>query len=108
MRFMLAAVIGIAVFGANCSDAQAQSSAKSCDVACLQQKVEELQEKLDALTTQVNKSIKSGQNVTLHTQNGRPGGCHLSRDEWRSGRYYFMERQLFSRRVMDHQLDGLY
>ena len=31
--------------------------------------------KLDALTAQVNKSIKSGQNVTLHTQNGRPGGC---------------------------------
>jgi hypothetical protein len=69
MRFMLAAVIGIAVFGANRSDAQAQSSAKSCDMACLQQKIEELQEKLDALTTQVNKSIKSGQNITLHTQN---------------------------------------
>ena len=75
MRFMLAVVTGIAVFGANCSGAQAQNPVKSCDMACLQQKVEELQEKLDALTTQVNKSIKTGQNVTLHTQNGRPGGC---------------------------------
>jgi len=75
MRFLSAAVVCIAVFGANCSGAQAQSPAKPCDVACLQLKVEELQEKLDALTTQVNKSIKSGQNVTLHTQNGHPGGC---------------------------------
>jgi len=75
MHFVLAVLTGIAVFGANCSAAKAQSPAKSCDMACLQQKVEELQEKLDALTTQVNKSVKSGQNVTLHTQNGHPGGC---------------------------------
>ncbi len=36
---------------------------------------EDLEKKLDALTAQVNKSIKLDQNVTLHTQNGHPGGC---------------------------------
>src|ERR1700746_2447104 len=74
MRFVLAGLIGVAVFGINCG-AQAQGSGKACDTACLQQKVEDLEKKIDALTAQVNKSIKSGQNVTLHTQNGRPGGC---------------------------------
>jgi hypothetical protein len=67
-------LIGIAMFGINCG-AQAQGSGKACDIACLQQKVDDLEKKLDALTAQVSKSVKSGQNVTLHTQNGRPGGC---------------------------------
>ena len=71
MRFVLAAVTGIVLFGTDCAGAQAQNSAK----ACLQQKIEDLEQKLDALTAQVNKSIRSGQNITLHTQNGRPGGC---------------------------------
>ena len=77
MRFVLAALT--AVLGISCLGAQPQSSANSCDISCLQQKVEHLEEKLDTLTTQVNQSIKSGQNVTLHTQNGRPGGCRTYR-----------------------------
>jgi hypothetical protein len=75
MRFALAAVTSIMVFATNYSGAQAQNAALGCDMTCLQQRIEELEKKLDALTTQVNKSIKSGQNVTLHTENGRPGGC---------------------------------
>jgi hypothetical protein len=74
MRFVLAGLIAIAVLGIN-RGAQAQGSGKTGEMACLQQKVEDLEKKLDALTAQVNKSIKSGQNVTLHTQNGHPGGC---------------------------------
>jgi hypothetical protein len=69
MRFVLAAVTGIVLFGTDCAGAQAQNSAKSCDMACLQQKIEDLEQKLDALTAQVNKSIRSGQNkrCTLRT-----------------------------------------
>ena len=74
MRFVLAGLTAIAVFGINCG-AQAQESRKACDMACLQQKVEDLEKKVDTLTAQVNKSIKSGQNITLHTQKGQPGGC---------------------------------
>ena len=74
MRFVFAAVAS-AVIGAGCSNAQAQDSAKACNLECLQQKVDALTKKVDALTDQINKSIKSGQNVTLHTQNGQPGGC---------------------------------
>ena len=73
MRFVLAGLIGVVVFGINCG-AQAQGSGKACDMVCLQQKVDDLEKKLDTLTAQMNKSIKSGQNVTLHTQNGHPGG----------------------------------
>ena len=39
------------------------------------QKNEELNHTFGDLTLQVNKSIKSGQMVTLHTQAGREGGC---------------------------------
>jgi len=82
MRFVLAAVTGIVLFGTDCAGAKAQNPTKSCDMACLQKKIEDLEQKLGALTTQVNNSIKSGQNITLHTQNGHPGGYRgLSRDQ---------------------------
>src|SRR5215469_9024425 len=49
---------------------------------CLMQRVDTLNQKNEApkhtfgaLTLQVNRSIKSGQTVTLHTQTGRGGGC---------------------------------
>jgi hypothetical protein len=44
-------------------------------VDAFNQKNEELKHTFGDLTLQVNKSIKSGQTVTLHTQTGRGGGC---------------------------------
>jgi hypothetical protein len=75
MRLVFLALGAAAVLATDCAGARAQSSGSGCDTACLQQKVDELEKKLDALTAQVNKSIKSGQNVMLRTQNGHPGGC---------------------------------
>ena len=62
--------------------AQAQSAADACNTDCLRQQVnalnlhsEALEHTVGELTLQVNKSIKSGQAVTLHTQAGHGGGC---------------------------------
>jgi hypothetical protein len=62
--------------------ARAQSANEACSVDCLIQRVDALNEKavalehtVDGLRTQVSKSIKSGQAVTLRTQAGRGGGC---------------------------------
>ena len=81
MRFFSASM-AMAVICVSYSGAQAQDTAKVCTIECLLQKVDALQQKVDALehtvdglTTQINKSIKSGDEVTLHTQNGHPGGC---------------------------------
>jgi hypothetical protein len=70
------------VICASYSGAQAQDAAKACNTECLVQKVDVLQQKVDALvqtvdglTTRLGKSIKSGDDVTLHTLNGHPGGC---------------------------------
>ena len=76
------ALVAMIVIWASSSGAHAQDTAKVCNNECLLQKVDALEQKvgalqktLDDLTTQSNKSIKSGQSVTLHTQNGHPGGC---------------------------------
>jgi len=74
MRFFFAAV-AMTLIGTGCSGAQAQDVAKACNLECLQQKVDALTQRVDELTSQMSKSIKSGQNVTLHTQYGHPGGC---------------------------------
>ena len=81
MRFLSAPAVMIAICACY-SVAHAQDANKVCNVECLLQKVDVLEQKVaglqqtvDELTTQNLKSIKSGQNVTLHTQNGRPGGC---------------------------------
>ncbi len=81
MRF-LSALAAMIVIWAGYSGAHAQDTAKACNVDCLLQKVDVLEQKVDVLqhtvdrlTIQIEKSIKSGQSVTLHTQNGRPGGC---------------------------------
>jgi hypothetical protein len=81
MRF-LSALAAVMVIRAGFPGAHAQDMAKVCNIDCvlqkidvLEQKVDVLQRTVDQLTIQIEKSIKSGQNVTLHTQNGRPGGC---------------------------------
>ena len=81
MRLFLASA-AMMVIWASCSAAQAEDTTKACNIECLLQKVDALEKKVDALaqtidglTPQVAKSIKSGQSVTLHTENGRPGGC---------------------------------
>lgn len=81
MRFF-SALVAMIVIWASYSTAYAQDTAKICNTECLLQKVDALQQKVDALqqtvdglTTQTNKSVKSGQSVTLRTQNGSPGGC---------------------------------
>ena len=81
MRF-LPAPMTMMVILASCFAANAQDAPKVCNTECLMQKIDALkqevsalQQKVDGLTTQINKSIKLGQDVTLHTQNGHPGGC---------------------------------
>lgn len=81
MQFF-SAFLAMMVIWANYSGAQAQDTAKICNTECLLQKVDALAQKIDALqqtvdrmTTQINNSVKSGQSVTLHTQNGSLGGC---------------------------------
>lgn len=81
MRALLA-IGGVVLVLAGCASANAQDATKACNTECLLQKidmlehrVEALQRTVDDMTTQINKTIKSGQNVTLHTQNGKPGGC---------------------------------
>jgi hypothetical protein len=62
--------------------AQAQGATNVCNIGCLMQKIDALNQKTEVLdhsvgvlTLQINKSIKTGQTVTLHTQAGRGGGC---------------------------------
>jgi hypothetical protein len=73
---------GLVVVCAYYFAAQAQGATDVCNTDCLMQKIDALNQKGEALkhavgelTLQVNKSIKSGQTVTLHTQVGRAGGC---------------------------------
>jgi hypothetical protein len=61
---------------------QAQGATKVCNTHCLLQKMDALNQKAQALedtvgdlALQINKSIKTGQTVTLHTQGGDGGGC---------------------------------
>jgi hypothetical protein len=79
---LLSAPAAIIMIWASYSGAQAQDTAKACNVECLLQKIDALQQKVDTLaqavdglTARISKSIKSGDNVTLHTQNAQPGGC---------------------------------
>jgi hypothetical protein len=81
MRFFSVPVAMIVIW-ASYSGAQAQDAAKVCNVECLVQKVDALQQKVgalaqtvDGLRARIDKSIKSGDDVTLHTQNGHPSGC---------------------------------
>jgi hypothetical protein len=71
----LSAPLAMIVICAGYSGAHAQDTTKICSIECLQQKIDALEHTVDGLTTQINNSIKSGQNVTLHTQAGRPDGC---------------------------------
>lgn len=81
MRYLSACTVMMTIW-ASSSIACAQEAPKACNSECLLQKVDALEQKvgalqstIDRMTTQINSTIKSGQNVTLHTQNGRPGGC---------------------------------
>jgi hypothetical protein len=62
--------------------AQAQGATDVCNTDCLTRKIDALNQKSEALkhtvgelTVQINKSIKAGQTITLHTQTGHGGGC---------------------------------
>src|SRR6476660_6323780 len=92
--------------------AQAQGATNVCNTDCLSQRMDALNQKAQALehtvgdlALQMNKSVKTGQTVTLHTQGGHGGGCLTLRwSEWRSGWLRFLECQLFPRHFVDHQL----
>jgi len=73
---------GLVVLCAFYFAAQAQGAANVCNIDCLMQKMDALNQKTEVLdhsvgelTLQINKSIKTGQTVTLHTQAGHGGGC---------------------------------
>jgi hypothetical protein len=79
---LLALIAYGAIVCAGYFDARAQAANQVCGVDCLMQRVDALSEKtagledtVEQLTTEVGKSIKSGQTVTLHTQAGGGGGC---------------------------------
>jgi len=79
---LLALIAYAAIVCAGYFQAQAQTANEACGVDCLMQRVDVLNEKtvamghtMDQLTAQVDRSIKSGQTVTLHTQAGAGGGC---------------------------------
>jgi hypothetical protein len=91
--------------------ARAQGATNVCNTDCLLQKMDALNQKTQALEhtvgdleLQINKSIKTGQTVTLHTQRGHEGMPYLLWSEWRSRRLRFLECQLFPRHFVDHQL----
>ena len=65
--------------------ARAQDATTVCNPDCLLQKMDALNQKNEALERavgelafQINKSIRIGQTVTLHTQGGRGGGALLT------------------------------
>jgi hypothetical protein len=67
------------------SKAHAQDATKSCNAECLLKEIDTLDKKVDALerivdalSTETNKSIKSGQKIILHTDPGLPGGGCLT------------------------------
>src|SRR3974390_1933538 len=71
-------VVGCAFYFA----AQAQGATTVCNSGCLMQKMDALNQENHALertvgelALQINKSIRIGQTVTLHTQGGHGGGC---------------------------------
>jgi len=73
---------GLVVLCAFYFAAQAQGATNVCNIDCLMQKMDALNQKTEVLdhsvgelTLQINKSIKTGQTVTLHTQAGHGGGC---------------------------------
>jgi hypothetical protein len=76
----LAAYAGIVCAGY--FHARAETANEVCSVDCLAQRVDMLNKKtevlehtVEQLTAQIDRSIKSGQTVTLHTQAGAGGGC---------------------------------
>jgi hypothetical protein len=61
---------------------QAQGATDVCNTDCLMQKIDTLNQKSEALkhtvgelTVEINKSIKTGQTVSLHTHPRNGGGC---------------------------------
>jgi hypothetical protein len=73
---------GLVVLCAFYFAAQAQGATNVCNIDCLMQKMDALNQKTEVLdhsvgelTLQINKAIKTGQTVILHTQAGRGGGC---------------------------------
>jgi len=65
--------------------ARAEVANEACGVDCLMQRVDALKGKtaalehtVEQLTAEVDKSITSGQTVTLHTQASAGGGCLTS------------------------------
>ena len=78
------ACCGLAVSAIH-SKAHAQDATKSCNAECLLKEIDTLDKKVDALerivdalSTETNKSIKSGQKIILHTDPGLPGGGCLT------------------------------
>jgi hypothetical protein len=66
----------------NFSAANAQNATEVCNAGCVQkrvdaldQKINSLEQTMDALAIEMNKSIKTGKKVTLHTDSSQPGGC---------------------------------
>ena len=82
--FATGACCGLVVFAIH-SEARAQDAGKSCNSECLLRKIDMLDKKVDALertadvlSIEANKSIKSGQQVVLHTDPGISGGGRLT------------------------------
>src|SRR6516225_4376334 len=79
-KFLLACIAIGSVFAivvsAMHSAAHAQDATKFCDSECLLKQIDALDQKVDALAIEANKSIKSGQKIILHTDPSiRGGGC---------------------------------
>lgn len=67
------------------SQAHAQDASKTCNSECLLKEIDSLDKKVnalertvDALKSDANKSIKSGQKIILHTDPGNAGGGCLT------------------------------
>jgi len=82
--FAITACFGLAVSAVR-SEARAQDATRLCSSDCLltqidalDKRLDTLQRAVDALATESNKSIKSGQKIILHTDPGIAGGGCLT------------------------------
>jgi len=73
---------GIGLPDTNFHRAHAQNAVGPCNLECalkrvdvLDRRVNALEQAVDTLATENNKSIKSGQRIALHTDSGHAGGC---------------------------------
>ena len=91
--------------------AQAQGATNVCNIDCLMQKMDALNQKaealehtMDGLTTQVGKSINRTDSNPAHASGAWRRMPHLHWSERRSGWFRFLECKLFQRHLVDDQL----